>query len=100
MAKLEQLKTKWNAVRPDFHQWFVSYDAELFCSSMIRSVRSSAGLGCPSRSYTTNNNESINRVLKDQVCYRKLEWPEFNSSWIKSNKKSTPKVSVVVHGEY
>lgn len=44
---------------------------------MIRSVRSNAGLGFPPKAYTTNN-ESINRVLKDKVSYKKQEWPEFN----------------------
>ena len=62
---------------------------------MIHSVHSNAGLGCPPHSYTTNTNESINRVLKEKV----LLTPKC-LSWLKSNKKSTPKLSVVVHGEY
>ena len=34
MAKLEELKPKWDAVCPDFHHWFVSHEAELFSSCM------------------------------------------------------------------
>ena len=29
--------------------------------------------------YTTNNNESINWLLKEKVCFKKQEWPEFNT---------------------
>ena len=46
---------------------------------MIRSVHSSAGLGFPPPLYTTNNNESINRLLKEKVSFKKQEWPEFNT---------------------
>lgn len=77
--KLENLTPRWQAICYDFFQWFVKTQADLFCSSMIRSVRSSAGLGFPPCSYTTNNNESINRVLKSKVCHKKQEWPAFNS---------------------
>jgi len=75
---LEQLKTKWDVLCPGFYEWFVTNEAHLFSSSLIRSVRSSAGLGFPPRLYTTNNNESINRVLKEKVSFRKQEWPSFN----------------------
>ena len=57
-------------------------EATLFCSSLIRSVRSTAGLGLPPSLYTTNNNESINRVLKEKMCYKKQEWPTFNSKML------------------
>ena len=97
-AKLEELKPKWHAICPDFHPWFVSHEAELFCSSMIRSVRSAAGLGHPPRSYTTNNNESINRVLKEKVGYKKQEWPEFNSKMLELVKEQQEEYSKAVCG--
>ena len=76
--KMEQLKIKWEALCPGFYEWFVTNEAEIFCLSLIRSARSSAGLGFPPRLYTTNNNESINRVLKEKISFRKQEWPSFN----------------------
>ena len=76
--KMEQLKVKWDALCPGIYEWFVTNEAEIFCSSLIRSACSSAGLGFPPRLYTTNNNESINRVLKEKVSFRKQEWPGFN----------------------
>jgi len=95
---LEELKPKWHAICPDFHPWFVYHEAELFCSSMIRSVRSAAGLGHPPRSYTTNNNESINRVLKEKVGYKKQEWPEFNSKMLELVKEQQEEYSKAVCG--
>lgn len=62
----------------------------MFCSSTIRSV------GYPLHSYTTNNNESINRVSKDNVCYKKQEWPEFNNMMFQLVKDHLEKQSVVV----
>lgn len=76
--KLEGAKQNWDSICSDFYPWFVSKEAELFTTSMICPVRSSAGLGLPPCQYTTNNNESINRVLKDKVNYKKQEWPQFN----------------------
>ncbi len=77
-SKLCQLKQKWDTICPEFYEWFSSTQAELFCSYMIRSVRSKAGLGYPPPLYTTNNNESINRLLKEKICYKQQEWPSFN----------------------
>lgn len=97
-SKLEELKPTWNKICPDFYEWFVCRQAELFCSSMIRSVRTSAGLGCPPHSYTTNNNESINRVLKGKVCYKKQEWPEFNNIMFQVVKDQQEEFSKAVCG--
>ncbi len=77
-SKLSILQPKWQAINSNFYEWFVTTQAQLLCSSMISSVRSSAGLGFPPCTYTTNNNESINRVLKDYVGHKKQEWPEFH----------------------
>ncbi len=81
-SKLENLKAKWNEICPEFYEWFLVHEANLFCSHMIRSIRSSAGLGSPPCLYTTNNNESINRVLKASVAYKKQEWPAFNTKML------------------
>ena len=81
-AKLERLNDNWDEVSPGFYEWFVTNEAGLFCSSLIRSVRTTAGLGHPPALYTTNSNESINRVLKEKVCYKKQEWRTFNSKML------------------
>jgi hypothetical protein len=75
ISKLESLNSKWDKT---FYDWFLSTQADLFCSYMICRVRTKAGLGFPPSSYTTNNNESINKVLKDKTSYKQQEWPEFN----------------------
>ena len=41
------------------------------CSSMIASVHSMAGLGSPPKSFTTNNNESLNHSIKQKVDYKR-----------------------------
>ena len=81
-VKLEELKEKWDRLCPSFYKWFVTNEATWFCSSLIRSVHSTAGLGLPPCLYTNNNNESINRVLKEKVCYKKQEWPTFNNKML------------------
>lgn len=77
--KMAKLKQVWEDLCPEFYQWFQNTQVELFCSSMIQSVRSCAGLGSPPQAYTTNNNESINSLLKHKIQYKKQEWPQFNS---------------------
>ncbi len=78
LSILEKLEPTWNAICPTFYQLFLDTQAELFCSFMIRSVRSKANLGNPPPLYTTNNNESINKLLKEKVSYKQQEWPVFN----------------------
>lgn len=97
-TKLEELRPKWDSLCPDFYPWFVSNESDLFITSMIRSVRSNAGLGFPPRMYTTNNNESINRVLKDKVCYKKQEWPQFNLKMYELVKEQEEEFSKAVCG--
>ena len=41
-------------------------------SSMIFSVREAAGLGCPPAKYTTNRNESLNKVAKAQANFSRM----------------------------
>ena len=72
-VKLEKLKSNRDKLCSGFYEWFVVNEAGLFCSSLIRSVRTTAGLGLPPPLCTTNNNESINRLLKEKVHYKKQE---------------------------
>ena len=78
-SSLNMLEPKWNSFCPSFFNWFVANESDLFCSSMIASVRSMAGLGHPPKYYTTNNNESMNCLLKHETLkFKKHEWPTFN----------------------
>lgn len=71
--RLLQLETKWTGLElsihpgcdPCFHNWVLRNEASVMKTSMISSVRQRAGLGCPPAKYTTNRNESMNRVAKD-----------------------------------
>ena len=69
-VKLQTLKTTWDELCPEFYEWFVKVESDLFCTSMIRSVHFSAGLGFSPPLYTTNNNESINRLLKGKGIFQ------------------------------
>ena len=62
--KLSQLEERWNSISPGFFDWFSKNEADLMCSSIIAAVRTSAGLGNPPKLFTTNNNESLNHLLK------------------------------------
>ena len=53
MEKSEILKPKWEILSKEFPKWFTVHEVELFCSSMIASVRCLAGLGNPPKYYTT-----------------------------------------------
>ena len=41
--KLLGLKPQWDKAYPNFHQWFLQNEADLFCSGIIRLVRSVQG---------------------------------------------------------
>ena len=60
-----------------FFNWFVEHKVQVIESSMLASVRESAGLGNPPEPFYTNEIESINRVIKQKTGYKSSEWPEF-----------------------
>ena len=80
--KLSLLKTRWDDMElatpphrdPSFHGWIVRNEASTMKASMIASIRELSGLGCPPAKYTTNRNESMNKVAKEKGCSR--------SSWV------------------
>ena len=78
LTQLQQLQDSLNSISPDFFGWFSKNEADLMCSSMITSVRTSAGLGNRPKSFTTNNNELLNHLLKQKADYKRNEWPSFN----------------------
>ena len=42
-------------------------------------MREDVGLGSPPIAFRTNDNESMNAMLKDCVCFKKQKWAIFNS---------------------
>ena len=70
------------------------------CSSMITSVRTSAGLDDPPKPFTSNNNESLNHLLKQRADYERNEWPMLVSTnsfqiCVNSNNMNVPRQSLV-----
>ena len=65
-----------------FYDWLVRNEVEVMKTSMIASVRQDAGLGYPPTQYTTNRNESINRVVQ-QYCNTDCTY----SMWIQLSNK-------------
>ena len=71
---LHNLKEKWSALhsnREAFHCWFMANKSEEFVTSVIKSVRERAGLGCPPERFTTNRSEQTNWSIQGFV---KKEW--------------------------
>ena len=102
MKKLETLRLKWESQCKGFHEWFSLHEAELFCSSLLKSVRSLAGLGNPPQCYTTNGNESLNNLLKRKANFKRHEWPQFHEilySVIKEQETEFVK-AIFSQGEY
>lgn len=64
---------------PHFHTWFMKHKAEIFCDHTLRPLREDVGLGSPLRPFYTNDNKSVNALLKECVAFKKQQWPMFNS---------------------
>ena len=62
---LSQLKEQWNNLEksstPQFFEWFCCYTADDICNCV--------------RPYTTNNNESTDHVLKQEVQWKETKLP-------------------------
>ena len=88
--KLHLIKEKWDdsekvafvdrkQYTPHFHTWFMKHKTEIFCDHTLRSLQEDVGLGSPPRPFYTNDNESVNALLKECVAFKKQQWPVFNS---------------------
>ena len=83
---MQSLKEVWDdyeqpfapAGGPQFHSYFVQYQADVVKYHMRRDLREAAGLGSPPTIFTTNRSESVNAMLKKKVDYKQHEWPKFN----------------------
>lgn len=58
---------------PEFHSWFMRYQAVNMKNKMLKPIRVKVGLGDPPIQYTNNSNESVNVKIKDKVDYKKSE---------------------------
>ena len=69
---------------------------------MISSARESTGLGCPPAKYTTNRNESLNKVAKAQANYSRLSWVQLNDTMYQliSDQHKEVERAVYKMGEY
>ena len=76
-SQLHSLQSKWEHIAPRFFSWFLEHKVQVIESSMLASVRESAGLGSPPEPFYTNEIESIKRVIKQITGYKSSEWPEF-----------------------
>ena len=80
---LKAVKTRWNELEkpynnlPRFHSWFEKYCGPVIARSMVQEVRQNAGLGCPPEPYYTNEVESKNKLIKEEVQYKKSQLPDF-----------------------
>ena len=77
---LHRVKECWNNLErscdpskdPVFHNWFCKHKANEIVSCAILAVRKRARI---TRQYTTNNSESINHVLKQEVEWKENKLP-------------------------
>lgn len=80
---LSGFKTRWNEFEkpyntpPSFHSWFVKHCRNNVANYMLQHVREKAGLGSPPTPYYTNEVESKNKLLKEEVQYKSSQLPEF-----------------------
>ena len=77
---LSRVRERWNNLEsscnpsdsPKFYDWFCKYEAADLVNCAILSVRKQAGITKP---YTTNNSESMNHVLKQEVDWKENKLP-------------------------
>ena len=83
--QLSKFEGRWNELErpynspPFFYTWFVNHCRDNIAKYMLPDCRTKAGLGSPPLSYYTNEVESKNKILKDEVNHKKLELPDFVS---------------------
>ena len=105
---LEGVKVRWNELEkpnnslPKFYNWFVKHCLSVITECMIQDVLKNAGLGSPPEPYYTNEVESKNKVIKEEVRYKKSDLPEFvhKMSNLMHEQKQEIESSVINSGEY
>jgi len=67
-TRLESLKDVWltrlGQKGIELHEWFMTYKANIMETTMLRPIRTKAGLGSPPTQFVTNRVECINHLIK------------------------------------
>ena len=80
---LHSLEERWNnlekgcsppGANPQFYRWFCAHKAKDIVECALPEIRSKAGLD-PSHHFTTNNSESLNHVIKQEVDWKESKLP-------------------------
>lgn len=80
---LSGFKRRWNEFEkpynspPSFHFWFIRHCRDNVANYMLQDIREKAGLGSPPTPYYTNEVESKNKLLKEEVQYKSSQLPDF-----------------------
>ena len=107
-STLASLKVVWNEREkpynspPQFHSWFQVNCRGTVVENMLRPVRERALLGSPPQPYYTNEVESKNNVLKQQLKYKAAQLPQFVDHMKKllTEQKREVERAVATMGEY
>ena len=82
-SKLALLKNQWeekedtHGTKTGFYNWFVQNKASVMKSTMLKAIRTEAGLGSPPRIFTTNASETTNSIIKSHVSHKSCRLMEF-----------------------
>lgn len=57
----------------EFFSWFLQYKSKEIREHTLRCLREEVGLGSPPKAYYTNDNKSINSLLKESTGYKKKQ---------------------------
>lgn len=108
--RLLRLKEEWDELEysvhpykePQFYHWLLRNNVEDMKTSIITSVRESAGLGSPLVAYTTNQNESMNCVAKAYTNYQQSNWVQLTDNMLDQVNTQSKEVEKAVYsmGEY
>ena len=71
---------RYNPTKPQFHGWFCQYKADEIVKCVLPKARRQAGCKDPKCLFTTNNSESLNHVIKQEVAWKKKKIPQLIDS--------------------
>ena len=105
---LSGLARRWNEFEkpynspPSFHSWFIRHCRDNVVNCMLQDVREKAGLGSPPTPYYTNEVESKNKLLKEEVEYKSSQLPEFLEKMkrLMEGQKQEIERAIIGSGEY
>ena len=86
---LQKVQAKWNNLEkscnpsgtpPKFFEWFVQYKADEIKKCVLPDIRKKAGID-GSSFFTTNNSESLNHIIKQEVQWKETMLPQLIESF-------------------